>query len=224
MSQEAAKSPVAVAAEFWTAMQRDLFRHFVYHPNASLAKKAELCLLVEGIWATSVYRLGRALRGLGAPAKIAWPVYQVSQLGVRLLTGIHLDVEADIGPGFYVGHHGAIYVGPGVSIGVDSSIGQMCHVGRSKLNQAAPVIGDRVYLGPGSKVLGPVRVGNDAAVGTNAVVLEDVPAKTTVVGNPARVVSKQGSEDLIYLGHGTPLDTGVSSADGEGFAARRGAV
>jgi serine O-acetyltransferase len=221
MSEKMPKSPAGTGAGFWYAMQRDLYRHFVYHPNASIAKKVSVCVLVEGIWATSVYRLGRVLRCLGGPAKVAWPIYRAAELAVRLLTGIHLDVDADIGPGFYVGHHGAIYVGPGVSIGADSSIGQMCHLGRSKISSAAPCVGSRVYLGPGCKILGPVRIGDGAAVGTNAVVLEDVLAGTTVVGIPARVVSKQGSEDLIYLGEGSPLNTGIAVADGHGWDTRR---
>jgi serine acetyltransferase len=74
---------------------------------------------------------------------------------------------------------------------------------------AAPRIGSRVYLGPGSKVIGDVAIGDRAVVGAGAVVLDNVPSAVTAVGNPARVVSKQCSDELIYLGDGDPLRTGA---------------
>ncbi len=199
---------------FWPAFRADLHRHFVYRPDASLLRKLTICLMVEGIWAMAVYRFGRSLRTRGGPFLVFWPLFALWEMAVRILTGIQLDIGAEIGPGFYVGHHGAIYVGPGSRIGPDSNIGQMCYVGSAMAIQgAAPVIGARVYLGPGCKVVGAVKIGDRAAIGTGAVILDDVPAGTTAVGNPARVVSKTGSDDLIYLGKGTPLPTGVAAAD-----------
>ena len=56
------------------------------------------------------------------------------------------------------------------------------------LDPRGPVIGDRVFIGTGAKVLGAITVGDDARIGANAVVIEDVPAGATVVGAPARVV------------------------------------
>lgn len=199
---------------FWTAFRADLHRHFVYFPEASLFRKLTLCLMVEGIWAMAVYRFGRSLRMRKGPLLVFWPLFSIWEMAVRILTGIQLDVDALIGPGFYVGHHGSIYVGPGSRIGPDSNIGQMCYVGSAMaIRGAAPVIGARVYLGPGCKVVGAVKIGDRAAIGTGAVILEDVPAGTTAVGNPARVVSKTGSDDLIYLGEGTPLPTGIDAVD-----------
>jgi serine O-acetyltransferase len=62
------------------------------------------------------------------------------------------------------------------------------------------VVGDRVYLAPGAKVFGPIRVGHDVAVGANAVVNRDVPEGVTVAGVPAKIVSTHGSRQLIELG------------------------
>jgi serine O-acetyltransferase len=194
---------------FLESFRRDLFRHFVYQPQAGALKKLFICLLVEGIWAVAVYRFGRALLTRGGAAMIFWPVFRVWELLVRLSTGIHLDVEARIAPGFYVGHHGAIFVGRGSVIGPDCNIGQMCYVGAAvAAADAAPQIGARVYLGPGCKVIGAIKIGDRAAIATGAVVLDDVPGGTTVIGNPARVVSKIGSDDLVYLGEGEPMVTG----------------
>ena len=196
----------------------DLSRHFVYHPKANRRKKLALCLMLEGIWAMAVYRFGRYLKDRGGSVRyVLWPLFRVWELVVRLLTGISLDIGADIGAGFYVGHHGAIYVGPGCRIGANCNIGQMCYVGSAMgVASAAPQVGSGVYFGPGCKVVGAIIVGDGVAIATGAVVLDDVPAGTTVVGNPARVVSKTGADELIYLGAGKPPLTGVDAVDCSG--------
>jgi serine O-acetyltransferase len=195
----------------WADFRRDLFRHLVYHPGASWFRKAIICATVEGIWAVGVYRFGRSLRARGGAAKVLWPIYRTLELLVRLISGIVLDVNSQLGPGFFVCHHGAIYVGPGVRFGPDSSIGQMCFVGAAAPFTPAPELGARVYLGAAAKVIGPVKVGSHVAIGAGAVVLSDVPDQCTVVGNPARVISKKGSEEMIYLGDGVPLLSGVAA-------------
>ena len=176
-------------------------------------RKLALVVQIEGAWALAVYRFGRMLRTRGGAAVMLWPLFRSWELAVRLLTGIHLDVGAEIGPGFYVGHHGAITVGRGVVIGENSSIGQMCWVAAAEGDARAPRLGPRVYIGPGAKVFGPVFVGEGAAIGAGAVVLDDVPARSTAVGNPARVIGGKGSEGLIFLGEGEPPKTGVRGSD-----------
>jgi serine O-acetyltransferase len=63
-----------------------------------------------------------------------------------------------------------------------------------------PTLGDRVYVAVGAKIIGPVRVGSDVAVGANAVVCHDVPDHVTVGGVPARVISRKGSGAYLQLG------------------------
>jgi serine O-acetyltransferase len=212
---EVALGPLAVEQEerepFGRSFRRDLFRHFVYFANPSLRRKIATCVQVEGIWACFVYRFGRALKTGRLPpvaSHVAWFAYWFLEIAVRMATGIHLDVEARIAPGFYVGHHGAIFVGPGVRIGPDSSIGQMCYVAAAAIGCGAPTVGERCYLGPGSKVIGPVVLGDEVAVGAGSVVLEDVPRSAVVVGNPGRIVSYKGTSDVIYLGEGARPLTG----------------
>jgi len=200
--------PVGAAVEeaepFRASLREDLERYFVYHPDATFGRKLLVCLETEGIWALAVYRLGRALKTRRAGGAF-WALYRLLETGVRFATGIHLDADSRIAAGFYVGHCFGIVVGAGARIGAHSSISQMCTVSASALRpDQAPVIGERVYLGPGSRVIGDVRIGDDAAVGANAVVLEDVPRGAVAVGNPARVAGTKGSADLIYLGDGPP--------------------
>jgi serine O-acetyltransferase len=202
-------APAALAAQhepFLAHFEADLARYFVYFPSLTLAGKVRFCLRTDGIWALFAYRLGRALmsRKRSVLGSIGWAAFHALQTAVRILTGIHLDVDATIGPGFYVGHHGSIFVGPGVRIGATCNIGQMVLVAQAgpEGRRGTPSIGDRVFLGAGCKVLGGVTVQDGAAIGANAVVLDDVARDAVMVGVPARVVGYGGSRDHIYLGEG----------------------
>jgi len=81
----------------------------------------------------------------------------------------------------------------------------MCTIEGSGAHPAtqAPVLGERVYLGSGAKVIGPLRVADGAAVCANSVVTEDVPENGVVLGIPGMVISRRGSGDFIYLGEGS---------------------
>jgi serine O-acetyltransferase len=217
---ELALGPVSAAREepepFGANFRADLFRHFVYFPSISLGRKIAHCVQVEGIWACFLYRFGRALKTGRLPpvaSHVAWFVYRFLEIAVRIATGIHLDVEARIAPGLYVGHHGAIFVGPGVRIGPNSSVGQMAYVAAAAIGCGAPTLGERCFVGAGSKVIGPLVLGDEVAVGAGAVVLEDVPRSAVVVGNPARILSYKGTSDLIYLGEGSRPLTGHMTLD-----------
>ncbi len=187
---------------FWRSFREDLQRHFAYISRPGLRQKLQVAMTVDGVWAAGVYRLGRAIeRTRLGPLKLLlraahWPL----EVALRFISGIHLDSQAEIASGFYVGHFGSIYVGPGVRIGRDCNISQMCFIAAAEDGSGAPVIGDRVYLGAGCKVIGNVRIGDGAAIGANAVVVEDVPAHGVVAGVPARLISQKGSMDFISPG------------------------
>lgn len=106
--------------------------------------------------------------------------------------GISIEHGADIAPGLYIGHFGGIVVGNGAKVGSDCDISQGVTIGASGEGErrGSPVIGQRVYVGPGAKLCGPITVGDGARVDANAVVNRDVPAGATAVGIPARVVGE----------------------------------
>ena len=184
---------------FWPAYRADLERHFIYHPGISRLSKLWLALTLDGSWAMAVYRFGRRLRTAPPPlAKVPWAAYRLSELALGVLTSISIDVDAQIAPGFYVGHFVSVQIGPGVRIGPNSSVSQMCTIAGA--GGRAPVLGERVYLGSGAKVIGPWRIGDGAAVCANSVVTADVPENGVVLGNPGAVISRRGSGDFIYLG------------------------
>ena len=118
-----------------------------------------------------------------------------------LLYGIHIQTGAEIGRGLYIGHHGGIWIGP-VKMGDNCNISQQVTIGmglRGKNLREVPVIGDRVYIGPGAKLFGMIKIGNDVAIGANSVVSKNLPDSAVAVGNPARIVSYEGSKGIVKL-------------------------
>jgi len=76
-------------------------------------------------------------------------------------------------------------------------------IGLKRTNErGAPVIGNRVDIGAGAKILGPIRIGDDAVIGANAVVVHDVPAGAVAVGIPARVLPRQHRRPAVALAAG----------------------
>lgn len=117
----------------------------------------------------------------------------------RYKFGIVVSPLTDIGPGFYIGHFGGIVVYPLCKIGRNCNLSQGVTLGKANRGKNAgyPVIGDNVYVGPGAKVIGAVKVGSHVAIGANCVVTSDVPDHAVVVGIPGRVISCDGSEGYV---------------------------
>ncbi len=134
-----------------------------------------------------------------------WLKYTIFPLALLRLNhyrykfGISIPFSADIGPGFYIGHFSRIIVSPLCRIGKNCNISQGVTIGitnRGK-NKGYPTIGDNVYIGPGAKIIGSVKVGNCVAVGANCVVTKDVPDNAVVVGVPGKVISYDGSQGYV---------------------------
>lgn len=130
-----------------------------------------------------IYRLARGLRRghLGAAASLLDAINY-------LIFGCVIPSHAVIGRGTTIEHRGvAVVLNRNSVIGRDCVIGaQVVIGGRGKGIPGVPVIGDRVYLGAGAKVLGPIRIGDDVVIGANSVVLHDVDSGVTAAGVPAR--------------------------------------
>jgi serine O-acetyltransferase len=97
---------------------------------------------------------------------------------------------AQFGPGFVLIHSTGVVINGTVRGGTNVAIEHQVTIGADR--RQSPVIGDGVFIGAGAKVIGPVRVGDRAKVGANAVVVRDVPADCTVVGVPAKIVRGPG--------------------------------
>lgn len=116
----------------------------------------------------------------------------------RWLTGIEIHPGARIAPGVFIDHGMGVVIGETAEIGPGCTIYQGVTLGGTSLEKGAkrhPTLGANVVVGAGAKVLGGFEVGDNARVGSNAVVTKAVPAGATAVGNPARVI--QRSEDAV---------------------------
>ncbi len=144
----------------------------------------------QGLWVLVVYRYGR-WRYRIRPKFLRLPfsfVYHVLKLASQILTGIDLPCEVTIGKGFRIEHFGDIIISGDTVFGDDVTIRNGVTVGLRRTGvRGAPVIGNRVDIGAGAKVLGNIRIGDDVAIGANAVVLTDVPPMSIAVGVPAQI-------------------------------------
>lgn len=113
--------------------------------------------------------------------------------------GIEIHPGTKIGKGFYIGHWGGIVINPSVVIGENCNISQGVTIGvvNGGKKVGTPIIGDRVYIGPGVKIIGNIKIGNDVSIGANAVVVSDVPDGVTVGGIPAKIISQNDSSSYI---------------------------
>lgn len=128
------------------------------------------------------------------------------RLGVKLGYSIPINV---FGPGLALCHVGTIVVNTHAKFGSNARIHVGVNVGTSAGldesghfdNTNAPTFGDNVYIGPGAKVFGKINIGNNVAIGANAVVNKDVPDGVTVGGIPEKIISHKGSEGLFVHGN-----------------------
>jgi len=113
--------------------------------------------------------------------------------------GIEISRDVAIGSGFYIGHFGGIVVNQSARIGRNCNLSQGVTIGQANrgANAGCPIIGDNVYIGPGAKLVGRVQIGDNAAIGANAVVVKDVPPGVSVGGVPAQVISENGSQGYV---------------------------
>ncbi len=147
-------------------------------------------LLYQGLWALWAYRLAHWLYQWRVP----FLPRALSQL-VRALTGIEIHPGATIGRRLFIDHGAGVVVGETAVIGDDVTIYHQVTLGGRgwwrdpKGSRRHPTVGDRVVLGVGATVLGPVHVGDDARIGAHALVLRDVPAGARVDAPPSAVIA-----------------------------------
>jgi len=112
----------------------------------------------------------------------------------RAITGVEIHPAASIGEDFFIDHGSGVVIGETAEIGDRVTLYQGVTLGGTGFapGKRHPTLEDDVTVGSGAKLLGPVTVGRNAKVGANTVVIEDVPAQTTVVGNPGHPVRVEG--------------------------------
>ena len=168
-------------------LRRDAMRYVDFSCNRPLDVRAMgLLVLAPEFRLIVAFRVYSWLHRRGR----IWTAHVLYSL-TKSRTACDLAPSARIGPGLRIEHRSDIVIGPGAVIGNDVCIFNGVTIGkrRAPLELEMPHIADRVMIGTGAKVLGAVRIGCDAIIGANAVVLYDVPSGTTAVGVPAHNIS-----------------------------------
>ncbi|MGB1548579.1 MAG: serine O-acetyltransferase [Alphaproteobacteria bacterium] len=139
----------------------------------------------------------------------------------RFLTGIEIHPGAEIGKRLFIDHGMAVVIGETSEIGDDVTLYHSVTLGGTSNGSGKrhPTLKDGVIVGSGAQILGPVTVGERARVGSNAVVLKDVPPGVTMVGVPARIVAaREESKADDFCAYGTPTanlpDPAIGAIDG----------
>jgi serine O-acetyltransferase len=176
----------------WTCLRRDLGAALANDPAArGFLAPLEVILTYPGFHAIVLHRITHLIWRLGVPL-----LPRVLSMVNRFLTGIEIHQGARIGPGFFIDH------GMGVVIGETAEIGENCMLfhgvtlgGTGKqTGKRHPTLMDGVVVGAGAKILGAITIGRNTYVGSNSVVLQDVPDNCTVVGVPGRIVRRDGKK------------------------------
>lgn len=152
-------------------------------------------LLAQGFWAMQIYHFGHARHKYSSKLiRAPWYVVHLALSKFsEIFFGILIGDRARIGRRLNIEHFGNIIIHGSSVIGDDCMVRQGVTIGNRYLDRPleAPVLGNRVNIGAGAKILGKVRIGDDVSIGANAVVLKDVPSNSVAVGVPARVLPKK---------------------------------
>ena len=158
-------------------------------PAARRVGSVEVLLTYPGVHALLAHRLAHELFDLDVPIAPRAIAY-VS----RAVTGVEIHPAARIGRALLIDHGGGVVIGETAELGDQVTLYQGVTLGGTGFARGKrhPTVEDEVVIGSGAKLLGPIHVGRGAKVGANSVVIHDVPAHSTVVGNPGRPVRVGG--------------------------------
>lgn len=179
---------------FWRTLREDLAA--ARAPDPAARGDVENAVVYSGLHAIWFHRLSHRLWNAGGVGRTAGRV--LSQFA-RFLTGIEIHPGATIGRRFFIDHGMGVVIGETAEIGDDCMIYHGVTLGGVSLKQVKrhPTLGDRVTVGTGAKILGPVEIGDDSSVGANAVVVKSAPANSIIVGIPGQARPSESSKEEL---------------------------
>lgn len=176
----------------------------MYHHYDSWVVRNVKNVIDPGALAVLVHRFGFWSASLKLPLikHLLILIYAVLKIGIILGFGIFIPLKARIGKGFVIHNFGGIFI-PNSTFGENVTVQQGVTLGAVRPNKwkgkpRPPRVGNNVYIGAGAKVLGDVKIGDGAIVGANSVVMNDVPEYCTVMGIPARIISRNQPSEQAY--------------------------
>jgi serine O-acetyltransferase len=170
-------------------VRRDVVAARERDPAARGVPPAEIVATWPGIHALLAHRVAHAFYTAGVPL-----VPRLIAMVTRTITGIEIHPAARIGRGLFIDHGTGVVIGETAEIGDDVTLYQGVTLGGTGFatGKRHPTVQDNVTIGSGAKLLGPITIGHGAKIGANSVVITDVPANSTVVGNPGHPVRIEG--------------------------------
>jgi serine O-acetyltransferase len=170
-------------------VRRDLTAAQERDPAARTLGRFEILLTYGGVQALLTHRLAHALDEVGIPLAPHALAY-----ASKAATGVEIHPSARIGEALFIDHGAGVVIGETAEIGDRVTLYQGVTLGGTGFQRGKrhPTVADDVTIGSGAKLLGPIEVGRSAKVGANSVVVSDVPANSTVVGNPGHPVRVEG--------------------------------
>jgi serine O-acetyltransferase len=171
----------------WQTLRHDI--DVVLERDPAARTRLDVVLTYPGLHALWGHRLAHSLWEM----KLELLARVVASL-VRVVTGVDIHPAAVIGQGLFMDHATGVVVGETAVIGDDVTMYHAVTLGGLTLNKGKrhPTVGNRVMIGAGAKILGPVTIGDDSRIGANAVVVHDVPAGSVIVGVPGRLLAPEG--------------------------------
>lgn len=180
---------IGLLAKVGGEVRRDIGAAFSRDPAAREVGPTTVLAFWPGVHAVLSHRVAHALQQSGVPV-----VPRAIAAGSRLLTGIEIHPAARIGDGLFIDHGMGVVIGETAEIGDDVTLYQGVTLGGTGFatGKRHPTVESGVTVGSGAKLLGPITIGRGSKIGANSVVIHDVPAGSTVVGNPGHPVRIDG--------------------------------
>jgi len=175
----------------------------VFDRDPAARSTFEVLTCYPGLHARIMHRLSNTLWH----AKLKWLARFLSHIS-RGLTGIEIHPGATIGKRFFIDHGMGVVIGETAEIGDDVTLYHGVTLGGTswKEGKRHPTLGSGVVVGAGAKILGPISIGEGAKIGSNAVVVKDVPANSTAAGIPARILDEEKSAVSGFNAYGMGND------------------
>ena len=163
----------------------------------------EVITCYPGFHAMLFHRFAHCLWG----ARLRWLARFVSHCS-RWLTGIEIHPGATIGRRFFIDHGMGVVIGETAEIGDDCTLYHGVTLGGTSWNKGKrhPTLGKGVVVGAGAKILGPIVIGEGARIGSNAVVVKEVPPGATAIGIPARIIEAEAAQNGRFAAYAVVKD------------------
>ncbi|WP_201353792.1 serine O-acetyltransferase [Hydrogenimonas urashimensis] len=170
------------------------FKRYYTLTHGHKIKRYINCFRQPGLHAILIFRFGNWIYKNNIFIKLIFsPIYLLFNFIINSLWGISIEKGAIIGKGFRIGHYGGIFINNASVIGDNVHISQDVSIGVSGQGskRGCPIIGNNVYIAPGAKLFGKIKIGNNVKIGANAIIYKDIPDNCYVVCDCLKIIERK---------------------------------